>query len=64
MSPYHQRLLEQLEHAKRSVEALPAGIRDTHPVWQEFQERRREADRQESSRQASPNPHSRQEPQR
>jgi hypothetical protein len=35
------RLLEQLERAERQVAAVPSGLRESHPVWQELQERRR-----------------------
>lgn len=38
---HNQRLLEQLERAEKSVKALPTGILESHPVWRELQERRK-----------------------
>jgi hypothetical protein len=37
---YKKQLLEQLRRAEERVNALPRGIRESHPVWQEVQERR------------------------
>jgi len=51
----HQRLLEQLKRAEQNVLALPPGVRESHPIWKEIQERRRlDAEEQESSRKSSP----------
>lgn len=56
----HQRLLEQLDRAERSVQALPAGVRESHPVWREMQERKKA----ENPSQADRPQHQRGEPQR